>query len=225
MSLKKIFCILALLSITPLHARKPNTGFSLMIDPAGDAQHTGRTLDGTFERGITLQCAQALKEELEKRDRAISIILTRLPGEAVQPLQNAHFANRLAVDLYLNINFYQATSTKPHACIYAFSYGNDFVSQTSNLSFYTYDKAYLHNKSITRTYGQLMQNVLANEMYARQFSCTGLFFIPFRPLTGITAPALAFEASLKRKEDWHVYVQPLADSIMTLIEHHTKAHS
>ena len=35
-----------------------------MIDPSGDAKHTGRVIQDTFERGITLQCAEALKKEL-----------------------------------------------------------------------------------------------------------------------------------------------------------------
>lgn len=39
--------------------------FTLMIDPAGDAKHAGRVIEDSFERGITLQCAEKLKKMLK----------------------------------------------------------------------------------------------------------------------------------------------------------------
>ena len=36
-----------------------------MINPAGDAKDAGRTLNDSFERGITLQFAQELKSAIE----------------------------------------------------------------------------------------------------------------------------------------------------------------
>ena len=38
--------------------------FTIMIDPAGDAKHTGRLIQDTLERGISLQCAEELKKNL-----------------------------------------------------------------------------------------------------------------------------------------------------------------
>jgi len=85
----------------------------IMLDPAGDAQYAGRRIDDSFERGLTLRCAEQLKQRLEQLFPQIHVVLTRLPGETVQPLQNANFANRLSVDLYLSIHFYHETATKP----------------------------------------------------------------------------------------------------------------
>ena len=67
-----------------------------MLDPAGDAQNPGRTIDDNFERGITLQFAEKLKEMLQEKFPTIRVVLSRTPGESLQPLQNANFANRLS---------------------------------------------------------------------------------------------------------------------------------
>ncbi len=42
----------------------PREQFTIMIDPAGDAKHTGRLIGDTLERGISLQCAEQLKTAL-----------------------------------------------------------------------------------------------------------------------------------------------------------------
>lgn len=39
---------------------------TIIIDPAGDANHALREIDDTYERGLTLQCAQALKKKLKR---------------------------------------------------------------------------------------------------------------------------------------------------------------
>ena len=50
--------------------------FTLMLDPAGDAQYPGRIIDDSFERGITLQCVEELqrviRQTLSKRARRIN---------------------------------------------------------------------------------------------------------------------------------------------------------
>ena len=71
-----------------------------MLDPAGDAQYPGRIIDDSFERGITLQCVEELQRAITRQFPHVRVVLTRFPGETCQPLQNAHFANRLDVDLY-----------------------------------------------------------------------------------------------------------------------------
>src|SRR5579859_5868722 len=70
--------------------------FSIMLDPAGDAQITGRIIDDSYERGITLQLCEDIKKQLEAdHPKNTRIVLTRFPGETIDPLQNANFANRL----------------------------------------------------------------------------------------------------------------------------------
>ena len=47
------------------------------MDPSGDAKNTGRLIEDTFERGISLQFAQKLKElelKIETHDEHITAI-------------------------------------------------------------------------------------------------------------------------------------------------------
>src|SRR3990172_8684717 len=101
-----LFIVSGLLSTNLLlarpHVAQPRA-FTIMLDPAGDAKNPGRKLDDSFERGITLQFSETLKQKLESLFPSIRVVLTRLPGETVQLLQNANFANRLDVNFYLSI--------------------------------------------------------------------------------------------------------------------------
>lgn len=211
--------------MTPAHAT--STKFSIMLDPAGDAKNTGRKLDDSFERGVTLQCAEKLKELLEKQHPHIRVVLTRFPGESLQPLQNANFANRLGTDLYVNINFYHETATKPNLFLYTFSYDETpvsqslgagwFVAQMPPTSFCAYDKAHLTSSATTKNWAQTMSKALDTDTYKRQFTLHGPFHLPFKPLIGIKAPAVAFEIGLKSKDDWTAYVNVLAEALNPII--------
>lgn len=219
---KIIFLPLLFLSFQLFSKRQKNTHplrtITIMLDPAGDAKHTGRTLQGSFERGITLQCTEHLKHELEEQFPNIRVVLTRFPGEAVEPLQNANFANRLNVDFYLSIHFYQEQGTKPELTLYSFSYGDDFVTQKiDDISLIPFDNAHLTNKEKTQKFAIQMKDILHRDTYTKWFTVKGLFKLPFKPLIGIKAPALAIEISLKQDNDWINYIKPLTDSLKPII--------
>lgn len=192
---------------------------TIMLDPAGDAKHTGRQLEDSFERGITLQCAEQLKRVLEEQYPNIRVVLTRFPGETLQPLQNANFANRLQVDFYVSLQFYQEKGIKPQLHVYQFSYGDDFITRTFDVAFYRYDQAYLQHNTATTNFAQQILNALQQKKYTKYFEVKGLFKLPFKPLIGIKAPAVAIEASLKTKQDWHQYIEPIVLGLGTVIEH------
>lgn len=199
---------------SPLRPTAPQP-FFIMIDPAGDAKHIGRKIDDSFERGITLQCAEALKTTLEER-YSIRVVLTRFPGEALEPLQNANFANRLKVDLYLNLHCYQESNSRPQLFIYRCSQGNEFVTKTSELAWHPYDQAHQINSKTTRIWAHTIHKNLDN--YKNLFDCRGIFAVPFKPLLGITAPALALEIGIKKSADWRMIVEPLVASLHPIIQ-------
>jgi N-acetylmuramoyl-L-alanine amidase len=221
MSIKQSFVIIFLCTLTlQLFARrsyysepKPNYRMTIMIDPTAHA----RIIDGCFEFGIALQCAEQLKQKLEEEYHQLRIVLTRRPGETVQPLQNANFANRLEVDFYLSIHFYQETDTKPKLSLYYFSSGNDLVTKTFDLCFYPYDQAYIFNKAQTDEWAHNMKQSLSQENYASLFEVKGPYAVPFKPLIGIKAPAIAIEASLKHVSDWKQYIDPIITSLRPII--------
>lgn len=204
-----------LLLTTSLYATDQIT---IMINPAGDAQQTGRTIDGYFERGITLQFCDALKDELKKKyPESIKVISTRVPGEAIQDLQNANFANRLNVDLYVSIHFYHETKTKPDLFIYRFSHRDNFVIKKTDLALCPYDKAYLINNDKADKYSNVMKQTLTNTLYNNKFTVHGPLAFPFVPLIGIVAPAIGIEIGLKNKDDWKQFVDPLVDALISVI--------
>ncbi len=192
--------------------------FSIMLDPSGDAQHTGRQIDDSLERGITLQFAEALKKLVEELYPQVRVILTRFPGETIHPLQNANFANRLAIDCYVSIHFYQDTHTKPQLSIYRFSYGDDFVTKLPDLSFCPFDQAHQINSATTKAWCNSIANVLTRDEHKQLFDFYGVVELPFKPLIGIKAPAFALEAGLQNKNDWNRYLMPLALSLGAIIK-------
>jgi len=193
-------------------------GFSLMLDPAGDAKNSGRILNDNFERGITLQFTESLKKILETAIPDLRVILTRFPGESIEPLQNANFANRLNVDLYVSIHFYQEKETKPHLYIYYVSYNDSFITKKYDLCLYPYDQAHRINGQKTHNLATTLKNGLSEKKYTRFYDLKGCFGLPFKPLIGIKAPAIAIEISLKKSTDWQACVQPIANSISKMIE-------
>ena len=192
--------------------------FTIMLDPAGDARETGRIIEDSLERAITIEFAQKLQEEIESYLPNSKVIITRSPGELVRPLQNANFANRLPVDLYLSINCVHAPKNKPTLYVYQFSLGDTFVTKSYNLAMTPYDKAHQHNAAQTTEYGKKIVNTLSEKDYVRLFKTEGAYQLPFAPLIGIQAPALGLEISVPSKTEWKQFVQPLAFSIATALE-------
>lgn len=197
-----------------------NDPFTIMIDPAGDAKHTGRLIGNTFERGISLQCAEQLKTILtQKFKNNIRVVLTRVPGETIQPLQNAAFANRLGANLYLRIDFYYEPETPAHVTVYHYIEHpvTDVWHKPQDLCFYQVNQAHLSHLKLTQSWGAILLDVLQDKNISKFFQPRGLFGVPFTPLVGIKAPALAVEVGLKNKEDWQLIINPLVTAIERMI--------
>ena len=197
-----------------------------MLDPAGDAQHAGRKIGDYTERGAALQFSNALKENIEKTHSNVRVVLTRFPGETIQPKQNASFANRLDVDLYLSLHFFKQTTHK--ALLYLFFFCLDPVTdfwpdQTPELAFVKSNK--IHKQSLptskkwTDTFFETMQN------HNKSFEVSKPLGIPFKPLHSLKAPSIGIEASLTSPEKWQQYIQPITQGISTIIAQTKKATS
>ena len=175
-----------------------------MIDPADD------------NNSSTFACAQAIKKKIEEQYKNVRIILTHTMQESVEPLHKAQFANQLAVDFYLSINFYQERAPRSSVYLYYFLYNpiTDRFARSKNLFFYPYDQAHLISLTTTSTWADMIKNNLTQE---HAFEIKGPFGIPFKSLIGITTPALALEAGIKNKGDWNLYVEPIVKSLELII--------
>ena len=194
--------------------------YIIILDPSGDGQKTtGRAIDNSFERALTLQCAEKIKLLLESYNPKLTIIISRSPGDHVYELQNATLANRLDVDLFLNLNFYHTADTKPTLFLYQFSYGNDFIQVQPGLQFSPYDQAYKINKSTTDKLIESFKTHLSQQCYNSLFFVAGPHALPIKPLIGIVSPAIAIEVGLKNKDAWQQLVEPLALGIIEMINY------
>lgn len=219
MQIKKIGFLFFLLSTLCVHSIHDSYHLQrlVIIDPAGDAKRTGRCIGDSFERGLTLQCAEKIKEIVELQAPHIKVIITRMPGDIVYDLQNAALSNRLNADLFINLNFYYCKETKPTLYVYQFSYGNDFAPLQSGLALHTYDQAYRINKTKTDEIARLFKGSLLDTKYQSLFILSGIHQTPIKPLIGIVAPSISIEAGLKNKEMWLSYCQPIVSSIIAVM--------
>lgn len=211
----KLLFISVFIAFYPVNAFFYNKPFTIMLNPAGDAQTTGRVLNDSFERGITLQFAKELKNKLEL-NRNIKVVITRAPGEILEPLQNANFSNRLNTSLYLSVHFYK--ENEPISQLFLYNYISDpaYIQSSLRLYFYNFDDAYLVNISKTLKYGNKIKNTFQDINYKNAFNFKGFLSIPFKPLIGVMSPALAIEIGLKDSKDWVSFVDPIAKAIEEL---------
>jgi len=209
--------IFLIITISTISAK--NDLFTIMIDPAGDAKHTGRLIQDTLERGISLQCAEELKKVIMQKYSNVRVIITRVPGETIQPLQTAAFINRLDADLSLSLYFYYEHNNPAYITLYHYLENPvvDFWHKPINLCFYNVNQAYLANLTKTKQWGLEILQVLQNKKISKHFEPRGLFGIPFKPLLGIKSPALAFEIGLKNKNDWQHIIDPLVQALEKII--------
>jgi len=215
---KVIKCIKVLLLCISTFTSFAHTPFTIMLDPAGDAQYPGRIIDDCFERGITLQLAEQLSTVIAQRFPSIRVVITRQPGETRQPLQHANFANRLNVDLYLSIHCYPESKPKSQLYLYYFSYNDPFASKPSPYAMCPYDKAYLYSLQTTKKWSDLIAHTLRDGQYAHLMVFHGIYALPFAPLIGIKKPALAFEIGLKQKDSWKQFIEPIVASLAPIFE-------
>jgi N-acetylmuramoyl-L-alanine amidase len=189
-----------------------------MIDPIGDAKYTGREIEDTFERVLTLQCAQKLKEIIHYNFSHAQVIITRAAGETVTTKQNASFANRMNVDLYLAISFYYQTSIPNNVAIYYYRQNAmDQYHKYDPFHFYHITQAHLINNSLSMNIAKMFLQMFQDTNINSYFLPLGSFGIPCMPLFGVTSPAIYIEAGLKNKNDWHHLITPIIATIKVLI--------
>jgi N-acetylmuramoyl-L-alanine amidase len=194
---------------------------TILIDPVGDARSAGRTIQDTFERGITLTFAQALKEKLESQNSQLRVILSRFPGESIEPLQTAAFANRLDADLYCSFSFYQQKTPVISIDPYFFVYQpvTDFwLRPPGPQELVPYSKAYLCSLQKTAVFASNFAYQLAHHDKAAHYIVHEACGAPVTALMGIKTIALYTEIGISSKEDWVHCVEPIGSAILSLVE-------
>lgn len=191
---------------------------TVLIYPFGDANTIGRYIGENVERSITMQCALDLKSRIESLFPAVSVMLSRKPGEIIPFLQNAHFANCLNVDLFISLHFYQETDTRPNLYIYQYKDSSYFIKPSDQLMLYPYHQAYLFNQEKTKICAKKMTHELSLPAYQKLFTVHPVIAFPAKPLLGIIPVAIMIEMGIKDENDWTMYSQPLCNAIIEVIK-------
>lgn len=189
-----------------------NLPVTLMINPAGDAQNAGRVVGDCYERGLTLQFAEKLQKIIQQNS-SIRVVLSRFAGEVIEPLQVANFSNKLQADMFVSFHFYK-TAKNPVINIYFYSKGGFENQLTDGLFLCPLDDAYLFNLPKSRLLADNFYN------YCKNFNCGSIekpIGLPFAPLKGLVAPAIAIEIGLNKSDDWLNYVDLITTFFCNLL--------
>ncbi len=195
------------------------TGFTLLIEPSGDARHPGRSIHGSYERGLSIQLTELLKAALERKDPTLTILIPRLNSQTVEPFEQASIANRLHVDAYIALMLYEQQESNPQLALY--TYAND-PSDTqkkynpNNLQFVPFDQAHIKEQ---KTSLGMAEELLSSFKKKPVFTIMGnrVHTIPLKNLAGISAPHIALELSVQNLKQLHSYTQSLADALFSMI--------
>ncbi len=179
-----------------------------MLDPEGDARNTGRLIGDTFERTCTMYFANQLKKALEKKDKSIMVLFTRLPGEYSNQIEKARFANTCDADFFCTINAVQCSNIKPQMHIY--HYTSCPLSTFCNRPFVPFEHAHEAHNATT----QLCANTLCKQMqqHSRQCDVYAPLACKLRSLKGIACPAISVEFGIKQADNLSHCIEPFADA-------------
>ena len=184
-----------------------------MLAPAGDAKEAGRKLAHGYERGVTLQLAEALKAKL--KEHGITVHISRSAGEEVPELGAASYANRAGVDKFVSLHVFKAREAKPHIDVYSLIYNPlvDGQLQHDEHAFVPLQEAHFGSVTHSKNFGEKVCSLLQRSENERLLSCSELVRMPFKPLCGVIAPAVGVEIGLASDEQWESLVAPLARAI------------
>ena len=194
-------------------------GKTIMLDPAGHAKQPGRQLHESFERAETYKCAEQIKKIIENTSD-IHVLLTRAPGEEIVPLQNASFANRTQVDLFVNIHLYKEDAEQPSINLSYLTY-DTLLDPTHNnfkkTDFVPVNQAHCPALATTKRWCASIISNLKTSVPSRWHTNPQALALPLKELQGIIAPAITIELGVHRDNEYQEIAQQLAETLMACL--------
>lgn len=176
-----------------------------MLDPTGDAQHTGRQLATCYERSVTLQLCETLKENILKQSPDCIVTITRTAGETRSQDQRAQMANQLQPDLFVHLSCFEDAALRPSLALY-------YMLPTNNISYsptpYSLIPACKASDKSSPQAKKIVQ-ALEKRLHTSWYTVQKPYAIPDARLASIMVPACTIEFGISRTVPWTHLVEPL----------------
>ncbi|MEX0672428.1 MAG: hypothetical protein WD068_03660 [Candidatus Babeliales bacterium] len=132
--------------------------------------------------------AKKIKELLEQRKTIAVRIVSKTSSNQFDVAQSI---NKTGATYYILINSYTATLKKPHITLYSYAHSALPKMHRDELSFITWDAAYLITAPQLNQWNSALWELKKT-----------IIWLPYKPLKGITLPAVAFECA------WYAGIEP-----------------
>jgi len=175
--------------------------YTIVMHPAGDRNKTGRVIAREFERKLTRQLAEEIKQHLES-SRQFTVVITHDIGQQIEQEESASRANRLCADAYIHLNCFESKKILPEIICYfpLYNPATDFWHKKRDpLSLQPIDKAYLNNinasLALCTTISENLK-ILGDQRYIIHKP----YGVPLTPLIGIQTPSCVIECGIQKPE-------------------------
>lgn len=190
--------------------------FTVILNPAGHAEFTGRKIKDTFERSLTFDLAEKIKSHL-KSNPNLRVIISRSPGEVTDDISIASFSNRIEADIFIDLNIFQSKDVDKIYIYYLMYDPTDLWPRNNEaLRFYKLDEIHLVHINKSKEIAGIFFEKL-NQKNENNYLFYAPIGAPIIRLKGLNCPAFSLEIGLK---DSNLAKLPLyiADSLDRIIE-------
>jgi N-acetylmuramoyl-L-alanine amidase len=189
----------------------------VVLDPAGDAAHAGRSIEDTYERSCTWQLAAEIKRILKRYESFITCFLSRAPGQILEPLEPIQLANRLQANLFIRLHCYPA-HTAENYCHFYYLVRHPVTDwwhapQVGGVQFIPLESAHQIKLGQTKKSVESMAAFLRPLTPETGFIVPPALGMPCQHLQGLLMPACIIELGVAHAGDWRSIAHPLAHMI------------
>lgn len=187
------------------------------INPSGTSYHPGRTIGDSFERGIAINCAQNLKDELAVRLPLTRVIINQAREENRDPLQHINQANRVRANVYVYLSFYHTKKVTPELTIMTFRWHPTtdlWKREIRREAFIPFQEAHFAHATLSHNIAHHMFYYAATH---RPFPLCAMacLALPYAPLAGIAIPAIGIEIGIQHGAQIAEIAPAIADMLIT----------
>jgi hypothetical protein len=177
----------------------PLFGYHVMLDPAGDSKNAGRALATCYERSLTLQICEAIKEKIGNLYPTIKITITHKAGEFLTQEHRAQLANKSNANLFVHISCFEDTHIKPHIMCY-YNACTDIPYQLKPHTFIPAHRAHETCFTKTKQYVEQFHAQLKNQHSV--YTLLSPYTIPDARLKYLMIPSFTIEIGVSTAFPW-----------------------